>query len=85
MSPINKVISEFERLQLRRDHAAYAVVGCLENAIYYCRRGEAAYALDTLTRAKVQYEQADADLENFKRQNAKHFAKENHGNRSVAA
>lgn len=85
MSPVKAVISEFERLQLRRDHAAYAVVGCLENAIHYCRRGEAAYALETLTRAKVQYELADTDLENFKRQNSQHFKKEKANVSSAAA
>lgn len=82
------ILTEFSRLCLERDQAAYRVVGALEHAIYYCRRGETAYALQALTEAKAGYERADSELQNFKRIHAQHFNREEtsvHGDRTAAA
>ena len=79
------VLEAFTRLCRARDLAAYRVVGTLDCAIYACRSGNAAEALDVLTRARVQYELADTDLENFKRLHFNQKKGEPHGNRTAAA
>jgi hypothetical protein len=79
------VLAEFERLLNLRDLAAYAVTGCLEQAIYCCQQGDTGRVLDILVRAKTRYEQADSDLQDFKQRNPEYFAKESHGNRTITS
>ena len=83
-----ELMAEFHRLCEARDLAAYRVVGILDTAIYACRNENAKEALRLLTDARTRYQQADTDLENFKRQHAAHFNRKGatirHGNRTAA-
>ena len=71
------VLETFTRLCEARDTAAYRVVGHLDVAIYACRNGNAQEALRILSDARRIFNQADAELTNFKRSNPNHFKKEN--------
>lgn len=73
--------SDYQRLRIARDLAAYRAVGHIDAAICYCRQGDAKMALSILMNARQMYEAADRALDNHVKLNSK---KENHtdGNRT---
>jgi hypothetical protein len=73
--------SDYQKLTIARDYAAYRAVGAIDAAICYCKNGDAKTALEILLDARADYEQADSKLQNHKTE------KENsaHGNRTTAS
>jgi glutamine amidotransferase-like uncharacterized protein len=65
------VCSDYQKLCIARDYAAYRAVGAIDAAICSCRRGDAETALQILTNARAEYERADTRLQNHKSQKSK--------------
>ena len=59
-------LADHQRLSRERDFAAYRAVVAIDAAICYCRQGDAAEALNILTRARSYYELADSNLQSLK-------------------
>lgn len=57
------MVSQYERLRIARDLAAYRAVGHIDAAICYCRQGDAKMALSILMNARRMYEKADQALD----------------------
>jgi hypothetical protein len=58
------VASQYERLRIARDLAAYRAVGHIDAAICYCRQGDAKMALSILLNARATYNAAANALDN---------------------
>jgi hypothetical protein len=54
--------SELEEVSYKRDLAAYAVVGCLNSAIFWAKQGDAAHAASILEAAKTKYDRVQNEL-----------------------
>ena len=58
--------SDYQKLAIARDYAAYRAVGAIDAAICHCRAGDAKTALSILLNARADYERADSKLQNHK-------------------
>lgn len=56
--------SQYERLRIARDLAAYRALGHIDAAICYCRQGDSKMALSILTSARSLYQAAAKALDN---------------------
>jgi len=65
------VASDYQRLRIARDLAAYRAVGHIDAAICYCRQGDSKMALSILMNARRMYEAADQALDQHVHANSK--------------
>ena len=55
--------SDYQKLRIARDLAAYRALGHIDAAICYCKNGDTKMALSILTNARALYEAADKKLQ----------------------
>jgi hypothetical protein len=65
------VVSDYQRLRIARDLAAYRALGHIDSAICYCRQGDARRALSILLHARATYEATDKAIESYTTSNSR--------------